>query len=84
MLTPTSKMNMIILIFKTLMSWTTLQSQAGTAESIILKPDVQDTNIATYDKTITTMFRNLTYKTVMGHMWVSTFCSQADIVVKAN
>ena len=50
----------------------------------VQKPDVQDTNIATYDPTITTLLRNLTYKTVMGHMWVSTFCSQADLVVKAN
>lgn len=30
------------------------------------------------------VYRNLTYKTVMGHMWVSIFCSQAEVVVKAD
>ena len=29
-------------------------------------------------------YKNLTYKTVMGHMWVSKFCSQAEFVVKAD
>ena len=29
-------------------------------------------------------YKNLTYKTVMGHMWVSNFCSQAEFVVKAD
>ena len=29
-------------------------------------------------------YKNLTYKTVMGHMWVSSFCSQAEFVVKTD
>ena len=29
-------------------------------------------------------YRNLTYKTVLGHMWVSSFCSQAEFVVKTD
>ena len=33
---------------------------------------------------LNTSHRNLTYKTVMGHMWVATFCSQAALVVKTD
>ena len=29
-------------------------------------------------------YKNLTYKTVMGHMWVSRFCAQAEFVMKAD
>ena len=29
-------------------------------------------------------YRNLTYKSVMGHLWVSEFCRQAELVVKAD
>ena len=29
-------------------------------------------------------YRNLTYKTVLGHMWVSSFCTQAEFVMKAD
>ena len=29
-------------------------------------------------------YRNLTYKTVLGHMWVSNFCNQAEFVVKTD
>ena len=29
-------------------------------------------------------YKNLTYKTVMGHMWASRFCPQAEFVVKAD
>ena len=29
-------------------------------------------------------YKNLTYKTVMGHMWVSRFCRQAEFVMKAD
>ena len=29
-------------------------------------------------------YRNLTYKNVMGKMWIATFCSQAELVVKAD
>ena len=34
LMTPTSKMNMIVLTFKTIMSFTTLQSQPATAENL--------------------------------------------------
>ena len=33
---------------------------------------------------LNTSHRNLTYKTVMGHMWVAAFCSQAALVVKTD
>ena len=29
-------------------------------------------------------YKNLTYKTVLGHMWVSSFCTQAEFVMKAD
>ena len=29
-------------------------------------------------------YKNLTYKTVMGHMWVSRFCRQAQFVMKTD
>ena len=29
-------------------------------------------------------YYNLTYKSVMGHLWVSEFCRQAELVVKAD
>ena len=29
-------------------------------------------------------YKNLTYKTVMGHMWVSSFCTQAEFLMKAD
>ena len=29
-------------------------------------------------------YRNLTFKSVMGHLWVSQFCRQAELVVKAD
>ena len=29
-------------------------------------------------------YKNLTYKTVLGHMWVSSFCPQAEFVMKAD
>ena len=29
-------------------------------------------------------YKNLTYKTVMGHLWVSRFCRQAEFVMKAD
>ena len=29
-------------------------------------------------------YKNLTYKTVMGHLWVSKFCTQAKFVIKAD
>ena len=29
-------------------------------------------------------YRNLTYKSIMGHMWVSNFCNQAEFVVKTD
>ena len=29
-------------------------------------------------------YHNLSYKAVMGYMWVAEFCSQADFVVKTD
>ena len=29
-------------------------------------------------------YKNLTYKTVLGHKWVSSFCAQAEFVMKAD
>ena len=29
-------------------------------------------------------YHNLTFKSVMGHLWVSEFCRQAEVVVKAD
>ena len=29
-------------------------------------------------------YYNLTYKSVMGHLWVSEFCRQAELVVKTD
>ena len=30
------------------------------------------------------IYSHLTYKSVMGHLWVSEFCTQAEVVVKAD
>ena len=29
-------------------------------------------------------FRNLTYKNLMGKLWVASFCSQAELIVKTD
>ena len=29
-------------------------------------------------------YRNLSYKSILGKLWVSKFCEQADFVVKAD
>ena len=30
------------------------------------------------------LIRNLSYKAILGHTWISEFCPEADLVVKAD
>ena len=34
--------------------------------------------------TITSIFRNLSYKAILGHHWISSYCPEADLVVKSD
>ena len=66
---------------------TRLVFMLGSTNNSSLQREIELENIRTRDVvqgSFLDTYRNLTYKSVMGHLWVSEFCQEAEFVVKSD
>ena len=66
---------------------TRLVFMLGSTSNTSLQREIELENLNTRDivqGNFLDTYRNLTYKSVMGHLWVSEFCQNADYVVKSD